>query len=254
MLSFLKEISLQAGKICLDAWQKNDRETLSFKNEKDIVTDTDRKIENYLIKAILDRYPHHDIFGEETGSINQNGPCCWIIDPIDGTTSFAHKQPFFSISIAIKVGPEIQYGAVFAPALNQLFYAQKGKGSFLNDIPIRVSPARHLIESVLSTGFACLRAGKIPNNLKFFNDIAPCIRDIRRYGSAAIDLCYVACGKVDGFWEMELNLYDIAAGTLIVTEAGGTVCDFSGGSDFPANGIVAANSRIIEKLLPFFKS
>ena len=119
-----------------------------------------------------------------------------------------------------------------------------GKGAFLNDMPIHVSNTKNLMDAVMATGFACLRAGLKENNLVHFNKIVPKLRDIRRYGSAAIDLCYVACGKLDGFWEMQLNIYDIAAGALIVKEAGGNLSDFSGGSGFPEKGIVAANPSL----------
>ena len=222
---------------------------MEFKNRKDIVTVTDKKVEELIIKKIDRHYPTHDILGEETGRSqarisDNNEKYLWIIDPIDGTTSFFHGQPFYSISIALKKEDQTILGGVYAPALDQLFFAEKGGGAFLNGESIQVSRCEKLIDSVMATGFACLRAGLTKNNLTHFNRIVPLLRDIRRFGSAALDLCYVACGKVDGFWEMELNLYDIAAGALIAEEAGAIVSDFSGGNLYPEQGIVAANPSL----------
>ena len=233
-----------AGDICKKEQHNLKTSDLEFKNPKDLVTIIDKRVESFLIQEIKTRYSEHDILGEETGRSGNSSRYLWIIDPIDGTTSFVHGQPFYAVSIALEKDGELILGAVYAPELNQLFTAQLGKGAFLNDIPINVSNTEHLIDAVMATGFACIRAGLEENNLIHFNNIVPRLRDIRRYGSAAIDLCYVACGKLDGFWEMQLNIYDIAAGALIVREAGGNLSDFSGGSDFPEKGILAANSSL----------
>ncbi|WP_022668790.1 inositol monophosphatase family protein [Desulfospira joergensenii] len=246
MDSFLKDLLREAGRICIQEQGRLNRNDIEFKSQKDIVTVTDKKVEDLIIKRIRHRHPSHDILGEETGrspaSVSKNSEkYLWIIDPIDGTTSFFHGQPFYSISIALNRGDETLLGGVYAPVLDQMFFAKKDGGAFLNDESIRVSSCECLVESVMATGFACLRAGLKKNNLVYFNRIVPLLRDIRRFGSAALDLCYVACGKIDGFWEMELNLYDIAAGALIAREAGAVVSDFSGGNHFPDQGIVAAN-------------
>ena len=234
----------RAGEICLEEQDQLTQDDLEFKNPKDLVTRIDKLVEDFIIGEIRSRYPDHGIFGEETGISKAEASHRWIIDPIDGTTAFVHGQPFFGVSIALEKDGELILSAVNAPALGQLFHAEKGKGAFLNQKPIQVSHRTQLAESVMATGFACLRAGLAQNNLTHFNRIVPQLRDIRRYGSAAIDLCYTACGKVDGFWEMELNPYDVAAGTLIVTEAGGLVTDFNAGSAFPEQGIVAANADL----------
>lgn len=249
MQPFLKEIIVQAGDICLEKQGRLTPDDLMFKARKDLVTATDRQVEAFLIEQIRSRFPDHGIWGEETGRTLTGSEYCWIIDPIDGTTSFFHGQPYYAVSIALKKGQELISGAVYAPALGQLFQAGKKEGAWLNDHPLHVSATTTLTDAVMATGFACLRAGLEPNNLVHFNRIVPRLRDIRRCGSAAVDLCYVAAGKLDGFWEMNLNVYDVAAGVLMVTEAGGVVTDFTGGPDFPEKGIVAANPIMADMLI-----
>ena len=249
MISFIKELALEAGRLCLGGQKNLTSGDLEFKSAKDIVTVIDKKVEDFLIKEISARYPDHSILGEENGSIRGHGRFRWIIDPIDGTTSFVHRLPFYSISIALEKDGDLVLGVVYAPALGQMFYAQTGMGAFLNETPVRVSDTRELGSAVMATGFACLRSGWENNNLPVFNHIVPRLRDIRRFGSAAIDLCYVAMGCLDGFWEMNLNIYDIAAGVVILKEAGGQVSDFSGGSAFPEKGIAAANKNLHPELL-----
>ncbi|MEE4365366.1 MAG: inositol monophosphatase family protein [Desulfotignum sp.] len=249
MLSFLTDMVTRAGDICLAEQEGLTTDDLAFKNRKDLVTATDKHVENFIVQQIQSRFPSHGILGEETGRSRTSGEFLWIIDPIDGTTSFFHGQPYYAVSIALEKADDIILGAVFAPALDQLFYAQKGRGAFLNDKRIQVSETTNFTDAVMATGFACLRAGHEHNNLGHFNRIVPRLRDIRRCGSAAVDLAYVACGKLDGFWEMNLNIYDVAAGILLVKEAGGMVCDFHGGLLFPENGIVAANNTLAPMLV-----
>lgn len=248
MHDFLKNTIVRAGEICLAEQGDITLRDIEFKARKDLVTVTDKRVETFIVGRIQDRFPDHGVWGEETGKKNTDSEYCWIIDPIDGTTSFFHGQPYYAVSIALKKQEEIIAGAVYAPALGQLFEAYRNEGAWLNDRPIRVSATASLTDSVMATGFACLRSGVEPNNLVHFNRIVPLLRDIRRCGSAAVDLCYVAAGKVDGFWELNLNVYDVAAGTLMVTEAGGVVTDFSGGPNFPENGIIAANPVLADIL------
>ncbi|MCP3899405.1 MAG: inositol monophosphatase [Desulfobacteraceae bacterium] len=253
MITFLKDIIVEAGKICKKEQALLKPLDIEYKNKKDIVTTTDKKVENFIVEHIQKQYPSHDIFGEETGKTHFDSDYTWIIDPIDGTTSFLHQQPFYSISIALQHKDQIILGAVYAPAFNELYYTEEKSGAFLNSTPIQVSSTNKLIHSVMATGFACLRADLAQNNLPIFCKIVPKLRDIRRYGSAALDLCYVACGRLDGFWEYNLNLYDIAAGALIVKKAMGSVTDFNGMSDFPSQGIVATNTHLHSQLLDNFK-
>jgi myo-inositol-1(or 4)-monophosphatase len=249
LISFIKNLALEAGRICLEGQKNLSLHDLEFKSKKDIVTETDKEVEAFLVKAILARYPDHGVLGEEYGAVQTKSGLRWIIDPIDGTTSFVHRLPFYSISIALEKEGEPVLGVVYAPALNQLFYAEKGKGAFVGDTAIHVSETRELDKAVMATGFACLRAGQQNNNLPIFNEIVPKLRDIRRFGSAALDLCYTALGSLDGFWEMNLNIYDIAAGTVILKEAGGVVTDFTGGRQFPEKGIAAANKALHNELV-----
>jgi myo-inositol-1(or 4)-monophosphatase len=249
LISFIKNLALEAGRLCLEGQKNLSLHDLEFKSEKDIVTETDKEVEAFLVKAILARYPDHGVLGEEYGAVQTKSGLRWIIDPIDGTTSFVHRLPFYSISIALEKEGEPVLGVVYAPALNQLFYAEKGKGAFVGDTAIHVSETRGLDKAVMATGFACLRAGRQNNNLPIFNEIVPKLRDIRRFGSAALDLCYTALGSLDGFWEMNLNIYDIAAGTVILKEAGGVVTDFTGGGQFPEKGIAAANKALHNELV-----
>jgi len=248
---FLKDLIKQAGTICLKDQKNLKPSDVNFKNKKDLVTITDKKIEDFIIKQLRAKYPTHNILGEETGRTLFPSDYLWIIDPIDGTTSFFHQQPFYSVSIALQHLGQTICGAVYAPRLDELFHADKD-GAFLNDHPIRVSESDQLINCVMATGFACLRADLSHNNLPYFNKIVPKLRDIRRYGSAAIDLCYVACGRLDGFWEMNLNVYDIAAGAFIVEKAGGILCDFKGYNHYPEQGIIATNNQLKMKLLENF--
>ena len=250
MRRFLEEIALVAGKICLQGVDDNSSDSVSFKgNPRDLVTVVDKRVEDYLVERISKNFPDHDIVGEESGDRLTGSDFCWYIDPIDGTTSYFYRQPYFSVSIGLKEKGEPILGCVYAPALDQLFLAEKNCGAWLNNESIKVSGCTAMDSSVLATGFACLRAGVEPNNLKYLNHLLPKIRDVRRCGSAAIDMAYVAAGKMDGFWELNLNEYDIAAGTILVREAGGVVCDFDGDDVFPEKGIVAANRELADKIV-----
>lgn len=251
MIDFIKHHATEAGTICLKHQDLLSSGDIELKSPKDLVTIVDRAVEDYLVERILEKYPDHDIIREEGEDILNGNSHCWIIDPIDGTTSYAYGQPYYSISIALKEEGALVAGVVYAPALGQLFHAARGNGVFLNDKPIAVSDCSKLAESVLATGFACLRSGHEHNNLKYLNRLLPNIRDVRRCGSAALDMAYVAAGKYDGFWELNLNLYDISAGVLLVQEAGGTICDFQGGQQVPEKGIVAANGRITREFLSY---
>jgi myo-inositol-1(or 4)-monophosphatase len=249
LIPFIKNLARQAGGICLEGQNDLTDHDLEFKSAKDIVTETDKKVEAFLVKAILERYPDHGVLGEEYGAVQAKSQFRWIIDPIDGTTSFVHRLPFYSISIALEKAGELVLGVVYAPATGQLFYAEKGNGAFMDENPIHVSDTLTLDNAVMATGFACLRAGLETNNIPIFNEIVPKLRDIRRFGSAALDLCYTALGSLDGFWEMNLNIYDIAAGTVILREAGGVVTDFTGGGRFPEKGFTATNKELHNELI-----
>jgi myo-inositol-1(or 4)-monophosphatase len=240
---FLHEMILQAGNITLDFRKRLDVLRVSPKAPHDIVTEADVAVEKFLIENIKRQFPDHAVFGEESGHTAGN-EYRWVIDPIDGTMSFLHGQPFFSISVALEYKGSVILGAVYQPAMNDLFEAAKDQHAVLNNEVIHVARLKDLNECVVATGFACLRQNRVSANLKFLGHVLPHISDIRRCGSAAMDLCYVACGRFDGFWELNLNLYDIAAGAFIAQQAGAIVSDFSGTQkDLPAE-IVCANPAI----------
>lgn len=249
MLNFIVDLAREAGDICMEESSSLRTVKVEQKGVRDLVTEVDKKVERFLRDRILKKFPHHGFIGEEDGSSGNTEQNCWVIDPIDGTTSFIQGLPGFAVSIAYRENGVTVAGVVFAPVLDQLFSAARGEGAFLNGIPVTVSSRKKLSDSVLATGFACLRKPEGRNNIGYFNEILPRIMDFRRMGAAAIDLAYVACGKLDGYWELNLNDYDIAAGVLLVEEAGGQVCDFSGATDIPANGIVATNGYLTAELL-----
>ncbi len=251
-MDYIKSLAHEAGKLSLEEFARLRDVDIQFKNEKDLVTSADRKVEAYIIGRIKKEFPDHDIYGEETGMLENGSDYQWVIDPIDGTASFVHELPFYSVSIALRHKGKTIQAAVYAPRLEELFYAEKGHGAFLNEKRLKVSKRARLVNSMLATGFACLRENWKDNNLKYFNRIMPEIRGVRRHGSAALDLCYVAAGRFDGYWEMNLKPYDYAAGILMVKEAGGKLYDFEGGSDFSGKGIIATNGKIDAELKPYF--
>lgn len=253
MIDFMKSIAFEAGEICLQALENKSELELEFKGEKDLVTAIDKKVEDFLLDEIGEKYPHHSVLGEERGLTAGDRDCRWIIDPIDGTVSFVHGLPGFSISLAYEENGNTVAGVVYGPMLGQMFTAERGKGAALNGKAITVSKCDSMIDSVWATGFACMREGRPDNNLPILGRILPRVRDIRRMGSAALDLAYVAAGKIEGFWELSLAEYDVAAGVLLVEEAGGEVCDFRGEDRFPEQGILATNRQLTSQLLPLLR-
>lgn len=205
----------------------------SFKVENkgtvnNLVTEVDKHAETKIISIIKEHFPTHNILSEEIGAINQESEYQWIIDPIDGTVNFAHSIPICCVSIAVKHKNELLLGVVFNPILNELFFAEKGQGAFLNDKPISVSEKSEFKKACLVTGFPYKWPKTYEHPIKVFERFIMEGLPVRRLGSAAIDLCWVACGRFDGFWEYNLNPWDIAAGYLIVLEAGGKVSNFDG--------------------------
>ncbi|MDR0933016.1 MAG: inositol monophosphatase [Victivallales bacterium] len=253
MLGFIKAIAREAGRAAMtyfDGIRPND---VHAKNSpKDLVSAADVAVEQLIVTRIRERFPGHDILGEESGHSNVASEFCWIIDPIDGTQSFVKHHPFFSISIAFCEKNKPVAGVVYAPALGYLFAAEAGKGARLNDELIHASSCAELAEAACATGFACVRAGCEVNNLKYFARIVPNLRDIKRCGSAALDLSMTGAGIYDAYWEMKLQPYDVAAGVLIAEEAGALVRDLRGTFHYPDQGVIAANPALMAKLLPFF--
>lgn len=250
MLRFMEEVARRAGAEAMAYFRHAKSFRIDTKStSKDLVSTADRAVEAVIIQSIRERFPEHGVFGEETGRAQADADYCWVIDPIDGTQSFVKGHPYFSISIALKHRGQAIAGCVYAPALDVMFTGDE-HGAFENGQPIRVSTCDTLNEAACATGFACVRAGMRQNNTENFARIVPQLRDIKRCGSAALDLCYTAAGTFDGYWEYCLAEYDVAAGALICRQAGGRVCDWRGGEDYPAHGIVAGSSAIVEQLLP----
>jgi len=218
---------------------------ITFKGKNSLVTEVDKLSEEVIVQRIKRSFPSHDIFAEESGRHSTSSDYVWIIDPLDGTTNYAHAYPFFSISIALEVEGVVRAGLVYDPVKDEMFTAELGQGAFLNGESIRVSCSRKLGESHIVTGFVHDDPAMVEENLRHFGNFIWRARAVRRDGSAALDLCYVACGRFDGFWELGLNPWDTAAGVLILEEAGGGVTNFGGGEySIYVKEILASNNSI----------
>jgi myo-inositol-1(or 4)-monophosphatase len=228
---------------------------IAEKRPNDCVTEVDQKVEQEIIFHIKRAYPDHSILGEESGETEGN-EYQWVIDPIDGTRNFIHGFPHFAISIAIMHKGRVEHGVIYDPNRQELFTATRGKGAQLNDRRIRVSDRKRLEDSLLGTGFAYRHTDKDnPLPPLILQSFLPESGDIRRAGAATLDLAYVACGRLDGFWELGLKIWDTAAGTLLVKEAGGIVCDIDGSENYLKTGnVVAANPAVIKQMLKSIKN
>lgn len=229
--------------------------TISSKDSiNDLVTEADHASEKAIIKIIQDKHPDHFILSEETGSVHTNSNIKWIIDPIDGTINFANGIPICCVSIGVEQDGEMIMGAVFNPFMNELFFAEKGKGATLNEQPIKVSDKDNLLTSCLVTGFPYQYLDTPNGPLEIFEKLIRKSIPVRRLGSAALDLCWTAAGRFDGFYEHKLQAWDSAAGYLIVQEAGGIVTDLKGDKFNPYQpGIIASNGKIHDQLLALMK-
>jgi len=238
-----------AGNIIVRALEHIDRLTITTKSENDFVTEVDKAAEQEIIRTIRKSYPHHGIMAEESGS--QSGDeFQWIIDPLDGTTNYLHGFPQFSVSIALRHKQTIEQAVVYDPLRQELFTASRGRGAQLNDRRIRVTARPALAGALLGTGFPFKEQQHLDAYLNTFKALFPMTAGIRRAGSAALDLAYVAAGRLDGFWEIGLQPWDMAAGALLIEEAGGFICDFAGGKDyFETGNVVAANPKLLKSLL-----
>ncbi|MBN2282101.1 MAG: inositol monophosphatase [Candidatus Marinimicrobia bacterium] len=224
-----------------------------FKGRVDMVTKIDLGAEKIILDKIRSAFPDHSIITEESDDKETTSDYRWIIDPLDGTTNFVHAFPFVSVSIALEYQREVVMGIVNNPFMKEYFFAETGNGAFLNDQPIHVSENETLNRSLLATGFPYVVSEKFERNMALFSKIYRQTQGVRRAGSAAVDLCYVACGRLDGFWEFELNPWDVAAGSLIVKEAGGKLSDFSGNRlNIFKREILATNGLIHAELLKNF--
>jgi len=233
-----------------------------YKGEADLVTEADRASERLIVERLRTRFPAHGVYGEEGARGQMESEYRWYIDPVDGTTNFAHRYPVFCISMGLEYRApglpaqeegEIVAGAIFDPTRNELFVAEKGMGAYLNGRRIQVSRAATVAESLLATGFPSRKRHRNPN-IHFYQEITMRSHGVRRAGSAALDLAYTACGRFDGYWEFNLNPWDTSAGALMVTEAGGTLTYFDG-SPFrlASHEVLASNGRIHAELIQIFE-
>jgi myo-inositol-1(or 4)-monophosphatase len=251
-LEFATELAVRAGKVLMEHFRPIGRAAIVDRKSaqvRNIVTAADTASEELIKAEIRATYPEHAIAAEESGRGGAESDHVWHVDPLDGTINFAHAHPFFAVSIGLAVAGRPVLGAVHAPRLGETFTGEVGKGAWLDGEPIRVSETDALIESILGTGFPYDRNESPNHNVDNFSRLVLLAGGVRRAGAAAIDLAYVAAGRLDGFWELGLSSWDVAAGAAIVTAAGGTVTDFTGGDGFvEGRNVVASNGRIHEAI------
>jgi myo-inositol-1(or 4)-monophosphatase len=247
MQAVAKSLAFEAGKMIRDRLGAPD--FVETKAPLDYVTDVDRDIEAMILRRLHRNFPDHNVVSEEMPESAMTRAINWIIDPLDGTRNFIHGIPHVAISIGVYFNGSAEFGFVLDPIRNELFSASKGGGSFLNGAPIRVRPHFKVEEALVATGFPFRAKHLLDPYQATFKSIFEHVGDIRRTGSAALDLAYVAAGRLDGFWELALGSWDLAAGSLMVREAGGMVSDFWGRDDYMENGHVVAGSPVIYPLL-----
>ena len=249
LLNIAINAARQAGDIIVRHFDQVDRIKPTAKGHNDFFCEVDVKAEQAIINTIHKAYPQHGILAEESGLHNPDAETVWIIDPLDGTSNYLHGFPFFSVSIAIKVNGRIEHGVVFDPIRHECFMASRGRGARLNDRRIRVSKQTQLSDSLLGTGLPFRDMNLAKRYMPTFEALLGKCAGVRRTGSAALDLAYVASGRLDGFWEFGLKPWDIAAGTLLIQESGGMICDLQGGENYLNHGdVIAATPKVFKSL------
>lgn len=250
-LTPMQELAREAGSLLMSHFGKV---AIEYKGDVDLVTVADRSSEALIVGRIRKEWPRHDLMGEEGSRQETGSDFRWYVDPLDGTTNFAHGYPVFCVSIALEHKGERIAGVIYDPTRDEMFAAEKGSGSRLNGQPIHVSRTRRLAEALVATGFPSHKRHRNPN-IHFYHQITLRSHGVRRAGSAALDLCCVACGRYDAFWEFNLNPWDTAAGVLLVEEAGGKVTNFSGGPfEISSREVLASNVLLHDELLTEFKN
>jgi myo-inositol-1(or 4)-monophosphatase len=252
MLNIAVKAARAAGAIINRAALDVDLLKVNVKNPNDFVTEVDHAAERVIIDTLLEAYPGHSILAEESGREHgaKDSEYVWIIDPLDGTTNFIHGLPVYAVSIALSHRGQVQQAVVYDPARNDLFYASKGRGAYLNDRRLRVSRRTRLSDALIGTGFPFRKGDNFKRYLKIFEEVMQHCAGLRRPGAAALDLCYVAAGWYDGFFETGLQPWDVAAGSLMVSEAGGLIGNFTGEADFLfQREVVAGNPKIYGQLV-----
>ena len=249
MLNTAVKAARRAGNIINRASQNLDILNVTEKTANDYVSDVDRQVEQAIIRMLLEAYPSHAILAEESGAAGKS-EFQWIIDPLDGTTNFLHGFPQYAVSIALAHKGILSQAVIYDPVRNDLFTASRGRGAYLNDKRLRVSKCIKLQKSLIGTGFPFREFSHIDTYLAMFRELTQKTSGLRRAGAATLDLAYVAAGRLDGFWEFGLSPWDMAAGSLLITEAGGLVGDLEGNSGYHDSGnIVAANPKLFSQLI-----
>jgi myo-inositol-1(or 4)-monophosphatase len=250
LLNIAISAARQAGEIIIRHMEQVEHLKITAKSSNDFFSEVDIKAEQAIINAIYKAYPDHGILAEESGSHETDSDTVWIIDPLDGTSNYLHGFPFFCVSIAVKVKNRIEHGVVYDPLRHECFAASRGRGARLNDRRIRVSKQTQLSASLLGSGFSARDGALNHRYLPAFEALMGKCAGMRRTGSAALDLAYIATGRIDGFWQFGLQPWDIAAGSLLVREAGGLISDMQGGEDFLKDGnVVAGTPKVFKSLL-----
>lgn len=251
MLNIAVRAARAAGNVIVRAFEQQDKIEVTSKGLNDFVTNVDKAAEEAIIEIISKAYPKHSIVSEECGAIEgEDKDFQWVIDPLDGTTNFVKGIPHFAVSIALKVNGKLEQAVIFDPIRGELFTASRGAGAQLDGKRIRVSKAKDLSGTLLATGFPFKQKHQTTAYLAIFSDLFLQVSDMRRAGSAALDLAYIAAGRMEGFWEMGLKPWDTAAGQLIAKEAGAVISDFEGGDNFDKSGnIVVATPKVLGAIL-----
>ena len=252
MLNIAIKAARSAGSIINRAALDLDVLKVGTKGPNDFVSEVDRKAEEIIIQTLLEAYPGHGILAEESGREHgaKSSDYIWIIDPLDGTTNFLHGFPVYCVSIALSFRGQVQQAVVYDPTRNDLFFASKGRGAFLNDRRLRVSKRTRLSDALIGTGFPFRKGDNFKRYVKMFEEVMQSCAGLRRPGAAALDLCYVAAGFYDGFFETGLQPWDAAAGSLMITEAGGLIGNFTGDSDYLyQREVVAGNPKVYGQLV-----
>lgn len=252
-LADLERLARQAGQILYNGYEKDHQ--VDYKGVIDLVTEIDHQSEDFIIGEIQRQFPGHHILAEESGALDGHGEHLWLIDPLDGTVNYAHGVPVFCVSIGYAYKKQVILGAVYDPLRDELFTAERGKGSWLNGRSLKASKVEELQRSLLVTGFPYDTWNAPRNNFDYFTKLGKMTQGVRRLGSAALDLCYVAAGRFEGYWELAVKPWDVAAAGLVAEEAGARVTNIDGDADYisPPQSVLAANPILYSKLLAELK-
>lgn len=243
-LEFAESLARRAGALLKDGFGREHQ--VDFKHAKDLVTEMDKKAEDLILGAIRTQFPAHSILSEESGALSGSADHQWIVDPLDGTINYAHEYPAFCVSIAYRDEAGLRLAAIYDPMLDELFSAERGRGAHLNGKPARVTPVKEIHLALLGTSFPAADSALLAQNSRIFVHMSMLAQTIRRNGSAALDLAYVAAGRLDGYWQLGNNPWDFAAGVLLIQEAGGAVTALDGSPDYdhPPYSLIGANSTL----------